>query len=218
LAEHKIELSDNTPVVGPTYRIPQSLQRPFEDEINRLVEEGVLIECQSEYRSPVIPLRKSDGSLRIVNNFKMLNDKTKDDVYPMSNSKEIIEKAAGRRYISKLDLQKSYLQVSLSKDDWHKTEFSSFMGTHCWCRMAMGLKNSPRTMQRMMDEMLKHTSRYASSMQDDVVIFSNSWQEHLIHLREILERLRAANLTASITKSEFVMKSLTVWGGVSKTG
>ena len=91
LATHCIELTDNKPCVKPMYRLPESLKRPFEEEVQRLLQAGVLRECQSAYRSPVIAIKKADGtSLRLVNNYKLLNDKTVDDLYPISNPREII--------------------------------------------------------------------------------------------------------------------------------
>ena len=218
LATHYIHLTDDIPCVSPNYRIPESMKNQFEEEVNRLIAEGVLIECQSEYRSGIIPIKKPNGTLRLVNNFKPLNKKVRDDLYPMADPNEIISKAAGKRYISKIDLSKSYLQVPLAPEHQHFTAWSCFLGTFCWTRMAQGLSNAPRTMQRLMDALLKKTNRFASSMQDDIIIYSNSWSDHLFHIREILYRLQTANLTASITKSEFVMRSLNVLGWCLEDG
>lgn len=218
LVTHYIEVTDDKPVVGPTYSMPESLKQPFEEEVNRLLAEGVLTECQSNYRSPIIPIKKPDGSLRLVNNFKALNAKVKDDLYPMANVNEIISKAAGKRYITKIDLSKAFLQVPLAAEHQHLTAWSCFLGTFAWTRMAMGLSNSPRTMQRLADQLLKGLSKIASCLQDDIIVYSNTWHEHLEHLRTVLNRLRAANLTASLKKSEFVMKSLTVLGWCLEDG
>ena len=78
--------------------------------------------------------------------------------------------------------------------------------------MAQGLKNSPRTMQRLMDRLLRKTSSYASVLIDDIVLASDSFSDHCAHIREILTRLRSANLTASVNKSELAMNSLNVLG------
>jgi hypothetical protein len=218
LVTHYIELTDDKPVVGPMYKMPESMKQPFEDEVNRLLAEGVLVECQSSYRSPIIPIKKPDGSLRLVNNFKLLNAKVKDDLYPMASPNEIISKAAGKPFISKIDLSKAFLQVPLAPEHQHLTAWSCFLGTFAWTRMAMGLSNSPRTMQRLADALVKGASKFASCMLDDLVVYSNTWQDHLKHLREILCRLRSANLTASRSKSQFVLKTLTVLGWCIEDG
>lgn len=218
LATHYIHLSDDLPCVSATYRIPQSMKESFEAEVNRLLAEGVLKECCSDYRSGIIAIKKADGSLRLVNDFKPLNKKVRDDLYPMADPNEIISKAAGKKFVSKIDLSKSYLQVPLAPEHQHYTAWSCFLGTFCWTRMAQGLSNSPRTMQRLMDALLKNCSKYASSLQDDIVIFSDSFAEHCMHVKEILAKLKSANLTASIKKSEFVMKSLNVLGWCLEDG
>ena len=82
----------------------------------------------------------------------------------------------------------------------------------------MGLKNTPRTMQRLIDKLLRGTSSFAGSLLDDIVISSESFDQHEMHLREILSRLRAANLTASISKSEFLIKSITILGHCLENG
>jgi hypothetical protein len=210
LAVHSIILSDDTPCVSKSYRIPEALKQPLEDELNRLLAAGVLRHCSSEYRSPLIPIKKPDGSLRIVNAYQAINAKTKDDLYPMSNPLDIVTKAAGKRYISKLDLSKAFLQIPLKENCQEYTAFSCSLGTLCWTRACLGLKNSPRTMQRLMDSLLRNTASFAGCLLDDIVISSDSFELHLQHLREILSRLRAANLTASVSKSEFLVKSMTV--------
>ena len=89
LAKHVIKLKDNTPCVRPSYRIPESLKKPFEEEVNRLISAGILRECESEYRSPIIPIRKADGSLRLVNDSFLLTSKTTDDLSPVHSSNEV---------------------------------------------------------------------------------------------------------------------------------
>lgn len=212
LAMHKIQLNDDTPCVSKSYRIPEALKQPLEDELNRLLDAGVLRHCSSDFRSPLIPIRKPNGTLRLVNAFQAINARTKDDLYPMSNPLDILSKAAGRKWISKIDLSKAFLQVPLHESCQKYTAFQTTLGTLCWTRTCLGLKNSPRTMQRLMDSILRKTSDFAGCMVDDIVISSETFDLHLSHLREILSRLREANLTASISKSEFLMKSMTVLG------
>jgi hypothetical protein len=218
LATHYIKLKDKTPRVKPSYRIPESLKKPFEDEVKRLLAAGILRECESEYRSPIIPIRKSDGSLRLVNDFSLLNAKTMDDLYPMHSPNEVLSLSAGKPWISKLDLFKSYLQVPMAEECQDMTAWQCHLGTFRWSRMAMGLKNSPRTMEILVNGLLKNTSSFANSLVDDITVSSQTFELHLIHLREILTRLRSANLTASLSKSEFAMRSLTVLGHCIENG
>jgi hypothetical protein len=212
LATHKIQLIDDTPCVSRSYRIPETMKQPLEDELNRLLAAGVLRHCSSDFRSPLIPIKKPDGSLRLVNAYQAINARTKDDLYPMANPLDILSKAAGKKYISKIDLSKAFLQIPLDESCQEYTAFSCTLGTLCWTRACLGLKNSPRTMQRLKDSLLRKTSRFAGCMIDDVIISSDTFELHLQHVREILSRFRAENLAASVSKSEFLMKSMTVLG------
>ena len=218
LVTHHIKLTDDTPCVSPPYRIPEALKKPFEEEINRLLAAGVLRPCQSSYRSGIIPIRKLDNSLRLVCDFKKLNSKTVPDLYEMPDARNVLSMAAGKKFVSKLDLSKSYFQIPLAEECQEYTSFSSFLGTFCWQRAAMGLMNSGRTMQRLMDSILRNTSKFAFCLIDDVIVGSETFESHLEHIREILDRFRAANLTASVSKSEFMMKSLTVFGHCLENG
>lgn len=87
--------------------------------------------------------KKADGSrLRLVNDYELLSAKTIDDLYPMANLNEIISKAAGKPFISKIDLSKAFLRVPLRAEDQEYTARSCHLGTLCWTRMAQGLSNS----------------------------------------------------------------------------
>jgi hypothetical protein len=108
----------------------------------------VLVEGRSDFRSPLIPINKADNSLRLVNDFKMLNSKTRADFYPMADPNQVIQQAAGKKIISKTDLSKSFLQTGLKKERQHYTTISlPSRGTLMWTRMAQGLTGSPATMQ-----------------------------------------------------------------------
>jgi hypothetical protein len=218
LATHVIKLKDTIPCVKPYYRIPEMLKPKLEDEINRLLSEGIIRECESDYCSPIIPIKKPDGSLRIVQDLSALNAKTVDDLYPMSSPNEVLSAAAGKPWISKLDLSQAYFQIPLASECQELTAFQCHLGTYCWTRTPQGAKNAPRTMERLLKSLLKGTSKFANSLLDDIVVSSDSFDDHLVHLAEILKRLRQANLTASISKSEFLKKSLTVLGHCIENG
>jgi len=218
LAVHHIKLRDTTPCVRPQYRIPESLKQPLQEEIERLIAAGIVRECESEYRAPLIPIRKPNGTIRICNDFSLLNSRCHDDLFPMSCANEVLSLAAGRLWVSRLDLTKAFLQVPLSIESQPLTAFQTHNNTYCFTRMAAGLKNAPRTMERLLRNLLKGTSSYANSLLDDVIVSSNTFELHLEHLRQILSRFRMANLTASITKSEFLIKSLDVLGHTIEQG
>jgi hypothetical protein len=132
---------------------------------------------------------------------------------------DILSKAAGKKFVSKLDLSKSLLQIPLDERSQPYTAFStSFHGTLCWTRCCLGLHNSPRTMQRAMDHLLCGlsslcgSSSFCGCLIDDIVLASDTIDDHVRHLKLVLSRLKEANFTVSLTNSEFLMHSMTVLG------
>src|SRR5208282_2335095 len=140
LTTHTIQLTDTTPCVGPRYRMAECLKERFEEAINRLLAAGVLRECNSPYRSPIIALEKPDKSLRLVCNYKSLNAKTVEDSYEMTNPNDVLCKAAGNKFISKIDLKTAFWQIGLATPECEKyTAFSCHLGSFCFTRASMGL-------------------------------------------------------------------------------
>ena len=125
LAVHHIRLRDTTPCVRPAYRIPEALKQPLQDEINWLLAAGIIRECRSDYRAPLIPIRKKDNTLRIVNDYSLLNSRCYDDLFPMSSANEVLSLSAGKIWISKIDLSKAYWQVPLAPESQHLTAFQT---------------------------------------------------------------------------------------------
>jgi hypothetical protein len=99
-----IRLTDNRPYAQPAYRIPDALQAEVDQQIGELLENGIIVESDSEYASPLIPVQKKSGKLRLVCNFKQVNAKTIPDQYPMPNPADILNRAAGAKFISSIDL------------------------------------------------------------------------------------------------------------------
>ena len=161
LAVHHIRLRDTTPCVRPAYRIPQALQQPLQEEINRLLAMGVIRHCQSSYRAPLIPIRKRDNTIRIVNDFSLLNSRCHDDLFPMSNANDVLALSAGKLWTSKIDLAKSYYQVPLASESQPLTAFQTEDSVYCYTRMPQGCKNAPRTLERLLKNLLKGTSSFA---------------------------------------------------------
>ena len=113
----------------------------------------------------------------------------------MPRTKELLERIGNAKFISVLDLRKGFYQVLMKEEDKPKTAFMSIMGTFQFTRMPFGLKGAPATFQRLMDILLDGTHLYAATYMDDLVVFSGSWEEHLQHVDEILQRIERANLT-----------------------
>ena len=91
--------------------------------------------------------------------------------------------------ISKIDLTKGFHQIPVAEQDRDKTTFVCPMGKFCYMRMPSGLRNGLAVFQQLMDKTLDGCHEFAKPYIDDVVIFSQSWQEHLLHIDKVLEAL-----------------------------
>lgn len=123
----------------------------------------------------------------------------------MPRVEDLIDQLGGATYISTLDLTKGYWQVPVAKSDQHKTAFTTPFGLYQCRRMPFGLKGAPATFQRLMDTLLKDCTGFAGSYIDDLAIYSRTWEDHLDHLRQVLQRLQENGLTAKPKKCHFGM-------------
>jgi len=175
---------------------------------------GIIELSTSDWAAPIVLVKKKEGSLRLCVDYRRLNSVLKVDAYPMPRIDELIDQLGKAQYLSTLDLTKGYWQVPVSADAQQKTAFTTPFGLFEFKRMPFGLQGAPATFQRMMDKLLDGLGDFARAYIDDLVVFSTSWEEHLQHLRTVLQRLQKVGLTAKPTKCQFGMTECTYLGHV----
>jgi len=112
LIQHDITVTDETPCFQPSYRIPEALREKVEEELRSMEESGVIqYDPYNTWNSPLIVVRKSDGNIRLVNSFIELNKRTVPEPYTITRSDELLNRVAGARLISKIDLKKSFFSM-----------------------------------------------------------------------------------------------------------
>ena len=148
-------------------------------------------------------VRKPDGSARICVDFKRINAITTPLPFYMPWVEEVLEQVGRSRVISKLD--KSYYQVPMVVADIPKTCFICHRGKYEFVRMPFGVRNAPAVFQALMTKLLSECKSFYSPYMDDVVIYSSSWEEHKVHVREVLRKLKGAGLMVNPAKCS--------WGG-----
>ena len=210
---HKIELTDDTPCVSRPYKIPHSLEKPVQQEIDRLLDLGVISESTSDYCAPMVPVRKKGSDeIRITVNFSRINAKMRDIKFPMTNPTILLGKVAGKPFVSSCDLSKSFYQLRLHEDSRRFTAFWAGNCSYEFNRVPMGIKTAPAILQKLMTKVLRGTEDFTSSLLDDIVIFSDTWEEHVKHVKQVMERLREAALTLNVAKCQFCLKSMNILG------
>ena len=205
LVEHRIRTDNAVPVRQRPYRLPHSQQKILQEELQKMLDMGVIKPSNSEWASPIVLVPKKDGSARLCVDYRKLNRLSAFDAYPMPRVDDIIDRLGGARFISTFDLTRGYWQVPVAECDQEKTAFTTPYGLYQFTTMPFGLHGAPATFQRLMDRLLRGTEQFATAYLDDLVVYSRTWEEHLRHLKEILWRLQDAGLTAKPKKCRLAM-------------
>ncbi|XP_016300864.1 uncharacterized protein LOC107657336 [Sinocyclocheilus anshuiensis] len=215
LISHDIPLLDNVPVRQRYRRIPPSEYEVVKTHINQLLEAGIVRESCSPYASPIVLVKKKDGSLRMYVDYRHLNAKTRRDAFPLPRIEESLDSLAGARWFSTLDLASGYLQVPVSEQGKPKTAFCTPFGLFEWNRMPFGLCNAPGTFQRLMERLFGDQRCQSLILYlDDVVVFSSSIVQHLERLDMVLGRLEKEGLKAKLGKCVFFRPEVKYLGHV----
>ena len=118
----------------------------------------------------------------------------------MPRVEEVLEGVGQASFISKLDLTKGYYQIPVQETDIPKTCFICHRGRFEFTRMLFGVRNAPAIFQELMQNVFHDTTAYATAYVDDVTINSQTWDDHVQHIRAVLDRLKGANLTVNPSK------------------
>ena len=201
LGTHEINLTTDEPIKGKAYPLPHAMRKSLDQEIDSMLRMGIIEESAAAYASPVVMVRKPDGSTRVCVDYRKLNSITIFDPEPMPTAEEIFAKLAGDRFFSKFDLSKGYWQVPVREEDRDFTTFICHRGLFRFKVMPFGLINAPATFSRLMRRLLRDSFSLDNYL-DDVLTHTPDWSRHLAVLMDFFERIRQANLTLRPTKCE----------------
>ena len=150
--------------------------------------------------------------------YRRLNAESQMDAYPMPRIDDLIDRLGKAKFITTLDLTRGYWQVPMAKTSRHLTAFTTPFGLFQFRVMPFGLQGAPATFQRLMDRVLKGLECYSAAYIDDLVTHSRTWGEHLDQVRNVLQRLREAGLTAKPSKCQFGMAQCVYLGHIVGNG
>ncbi|GFY20615.1 retrovirus-related Pol polyprotein from transposon 17.6 [Trichonephila clavipes] len=151
IIEHRINTRDNLPVAVLPYRMNSSKKEILKREIDRLLAEGIIEECESPYASPVLLIPNPNGTFRLCIDYRKLNEITVADTYPLPRMEDLLHQAKLTPFMSILHLRAGYFQVKVHVEDQDKTAFVCPFGTYDYLRMPYGLRKAPATFQRLMN-------------------------------------------------------------------
>ncbi|KAJ9525170.1 hypothetical protein QJQ45_020696, partial [Haematococcus lacustris] len=223
LDEYSDVFQDMPPGLPPDRGRPYKLSPKEEAEVKRQVSElqarGLIEPSSSPYGAPVLFVEKKDGSLRMCVDYRALNKLTVKDRYPLPRIDDLFDKLAGKKVFSSLDLQSGYHQIRISEADRPKTAFLTPMGQFQFKVLCLGLTNAPATFQRVMNNVFRPLINKSVLVYiDDILVMSNTAEEHVRHLKEVLELMRQHKLNAKRSKCEFNKTELAFLGHIAFLG
>jgi len=177
-------------------------------ELSEMVRLGIVEPSNSPYSSPLLMVKKKDGTYRPVVDYRSLNRITVFDSQPGAsfsrepNAEDIFARLSGARFFSKLDFCKGYWQIPMAEADRAKTAFLTPFGIYQFRRMPFGLQNAGATYGRMMRRVLDGLTS-TNNFADDVITFSSDWNDQLDELKELFEHVKRAGLTVKPSQCYF---------------
>jgi hypothetical protein len=214
---HSIITGDAAPIKLPPYRNARVDDAAIEKEIAQLLEHDLIRVSNSPWSAPVVMVMKKTGEKRFCVDYRKLNAVTKKHSYPLPQVTDLIDslgtKEGKKKYYSQLDLASAYWSVKVNEEDREKTAFVTKQGLFEWKVMPFGLCNAPATFQRLMDALFGSAKfKYVVVYFDDIVVFSDSFEEHLQHLRSVFRILSDAGLQAKLSKCKFGLSEVSFLG------
>ena len=208
-------ITNGLPVREPIRRIPHALQETVKLEVKKMLKDGVIRESNSPWSSPIVMIKKKDGSWRFCVDFRKVNSMTQKDAYPLPRIDEALEALTGSQFFTTLDLASGYWQVEMEEADRKKTAFSTREGHFEFNVMPFGLTNAPATFQRLMECVLAGlTYEQCLIYLDDIVVFSVTFDQHLERLKMVFHHLAEAGLKLKPSKCHFAKSEIRYLGHI----
>jgi hypothetical protein len=196
-----IETGHHRPTYTPPYRRSPKDHQTLSDETAKLLDRKHIEPSVSPWNSPVVLVRKKDGSTRFCVDYRKLNDITVKDSFPLPRIDDIFDQLSQAIYFTKLDFKNGYFQIPLAPQDRPKTAFSTRDDHYQFTVLPQGVKNGPPTFQRIVNQILGSARRtYCLAYIDDIIIFSQTLDDHLSHLNDIFHLLDDVNFRLSVDK------------------
>ena len=215
----KINTTDEVPVQKNYYRIPKPLIEEVRNHVQDLLDRGCIKESKSANSSPVVLVRKKGGGLRVCCDFRELNRKTIPDKHPLPRIDDTLENLGGSHWFSVIDQTRAYYQGFIDPGSRWKTAFVTPWGLYEWVRIPFGLMNSGSVFQRHMEETFReYRDKFATPYLDDVIVFSRSLTDHILHVEKVLDKFIEKGLKVGFHKCNFFQQQVKFLGRVVSNG
>jgi len=214
--EFVIELMPGTaPIAKRPYRMSADELKELKKQLGELLEKGFIRPSASPWGSPVLFVKKKDGTMRMCIDYRNLNAVTVKNKYPLPRIDDLLDQLSKAKYFSKIDLRSGYHQMKIREEDIPKTAFVTRYGQYECTVVSFGLTNAPAYFMNMMNKVfMNELDKFVVVFIDDILVYSATKEEHEHHLRTVLERLSRNQLYAKFSKCEFWLEEVAFLGHV----
>ncbi|GJU53882.1 putative reverse transcriptase domain-containing protein [Tanacetum coccineum] len=203
------------PVARAPYRLAPSEMKELSDQLKELSDKGFIRPSSSPWGAPVLFVKKKDGSFRMCIDYRELNKLTVKNRYPLPRIDDLFDQLQGSSIYSKIDLRSGYHQLRVREEDIPKTAFRTRYGHYEFQVMPFGLTNAPAVFMDLMNRVCKpYLDKFIIVFIDDILIYSKNKQEHVEHLKLILDLLKKEQLYAKFSKCKFWIPKVQFLGHV----
>ena len=212
---HVIETYPHTPPASKCYSNNPTSIYEMRLIIDSLLQSGLVRPSNSPYAAAAFLTKKKDQTWRLVVDYKKLNAVTIVDSYPLPNIETTLQTlGGGYSFFSKLDLRSGFWQLPIEEKDRYKTAFVTPFGLFEWNVLPQGLRNAPPSFQRAMSNVLSSCTDFSLIYIDDIIVFSRDFNEHLLHIEQVLAALASHHLVLTPSKCEIAKQSIEYLGHV----
>ncbi|KAJ9539506.1 LOW QUALITY PROTEIN: hypothetical protein OSB04_032239 [Centaurea solstitialis] len=216
--ERQVEFGiDLIPGAAPVAKAPYRLAPPEMQELSNQLEEllgkGFIRPSSSPWGAPILFVKKKDGSMRMCIDYRELNKLTVKNRYPLPRIDDLFDQLQGAAWFSKIGLRSGYHQVKVREEDVQKTAFRTRYGHFEFVVMPFGLTNAPAVFMDLMNRVCRPMlDKSVIVFIDDILIYSKTKEDHVMHLIEVLETLRRERLYAKFSKCDFWLQEVQFLG------
>ena len=216
LVKHHIKLTDPAPFKEAYRRIPPQMYDEVKTHIQEMLDLGAIRPSNSPWASSIVLVRKKDGRLRFCIDLRRLNNRTVKDAYSLPRIESILDSLGGAQIFTTLDLKAGYWQVEMAEECKAYTAFTCGpLGFYECDTMPFGATNAPATFQRLMHDCLGDLNmNWCIVYLDDIIVFSDTKEEHIKRLEAVFQKLMAAGLKLKPTKCFFFRNEIEYLGHV----
>ena len=201
------------PIAERPRRVSFKKKATIKEHVHKMQELGIIVPSESEWASPVHLVCKEGCEDRLTIDFRKINERLKSDPYPKPRIDTLMHNLGEANFLTTLDMKKGYWQIEVDADTRPFTAFICDEGKFEFTRMPFGIKPASSIFQRLVNKLLGQArNRFADAYLDDIIIYSKTWEEHMSHIRFVLEQLRIAKFTLNKNKCQFGKTTLRYLG------